>query len=164
MRTDPSPETAALAARIEHLERRLARGRRLAFAALLLAFAGLLVAAKRTPGPVVGSAFVLVDAQGETRGQLAVSEDGQASFLLRNVAGTGDAGFLVQPSGASALRLRSPKRTVTLEVADDGRGELRILQAHAKTAVSVGIDAAGQPAVVLNDKTGKVAFDTRKKK
>lgn len=153
----------ALEARIAGLETRLSRTRRALAAALLVGLVGGVAAAKAPPRPVVGSAFVLVDEAGKTRGQLALAEDGTASFILQSPSGAGDAGFLVSPSGASALRLRSPKRSVVLEAADDGRAELRVLQTHAKTAVAVGIDPAGRPQVVLNDKAGKVVFDSKQR-
>lgn len=151
----------ALQQRVEALENRLRGQRRLITLGLLLGAAGLLMAPTPPPRPVYASAFVLVDPAGQTRGQIALAEDGAANFLLKNATGTSDAGLVVDATGGSALRLRSDKRDLTLQVASDGRAQLSIHQKHAKTAVVVGIDAAGVPSVVVNDKLGKLVFDSR---
>jgi hypothetical protein len=151
--------TAQLEHRLSRLEARLTRQRRLTMV-LTLALGATMVAAAAPPVPkqLLASAFVLVDDAGKPRGQLALTEDGSATLLVQNATGTGDVGLVVSPSGASALRLRGPKGTAALELADDGGAELRANQAFAKTAVSVGLDPVRGPKIALTDKLGKAVF------
>ncbi|MEQ8274553.1 MAG: hypothetical protein RKU31_12875 [Deltaproteobacteria bacterium] len=143
-----------LESRVRRLERRLRHTIALAVVAVL---AVGLVAAKRTaPAVVDARAFVLVDESGNSRAQLALTDDGAVSFLMQGPGGRSDAGMTVMSDGSVALRLKNTQRTGTIEIAPDGAAHVRFMQATSKAAVELGIDAKGRPRIVLNDGFGKV--------
>lgn len=146
-------ETERLKARIDGLERRQRR----TWAILVLGvLAVALIGAKRTPAVVDAKAFVLVDDAGKSRAQFALSDDGNVSLLLTAANGTADAGMTVLSDGSVALRLKNKKRQSTWEISAEGNARVRFNQSNTKAAVEIGIDAAGQPRLVLNDGFGKV--------
>jgi hypothetical protein len=154
------PTIAALARRVERLERdnrRWQRGAGLGF--LLLVSAGLLGQAPGVPGAakaLEAERFNLRDGIGNLRGSLGVTTDGSASLLLYSTAGVRQAGLGVLPDGTASIFLGSPAgRTVTeLTLYRDGTPSLVVRDRAGKTRVLLGAATDGQPFLYFLDAAG----------
>jgi hypothetical protein len=146
--------------RIERLEKKLRHMRIAAAASLTLLGAGLLMgqAPNRTAKVVEASAFLLVDENGKERASLQATKDGGAALIFRHQDAVTDARFALLGDGSISLSMKNPKKSATLELAQDGTAALRINEKYAKSAVEVGIDNAGRPRVMLLDPQGKAVF------
>lgn len=164
MSSRPEPTTApaaasALEARVARLEVQLRRARRMVGALSILGAAALLMGQAPTrPRVLTAEAFVLTDAGGKPRGQLALGEDGSASLMLQHARGASDAGLVVLPDGGVALRLRTHRQHAAVELTPEGLGRVRLNHAHGKSSVEVGLDEGARPRVILSDAAGRVVF------
>ena len=151
---------AALAQRVERLERDNHRWRRGGILGLLLLVsAGLLGQAPVVTGAAKAldaERFNLRDGAGNLRGSLGASSDGTASLVLYNAAGVHQAGLGVLPDGAASLFLGSPAgRTVTeLTLYRDGTPSLVVRDRAGKTRMLLGASSDGQPFLYFLDAAG----------
>src|SRR5262245_31701575 len=133
-----------LNARLALLEVKVRRTRTLLFAALAVLGAVLLAGQAPVRQKVVeANAFVLTDDSGKERAQLAVSTDGAAALWFRHQDGVTDARFALLLDGTLSLQMKTPRKTMTMEMTTDGGAALRINEKYAKSAVEVGMDGSG---------------------
>jgi hypothetical protein len=151
-------DVAAVAERLEQLERRHARLRRAGVAALLLAAAGLVTAQAFPTGRTVeAEAFVLRDGGGAARAVWAPVPEGGAALTFFDQAGKPRAQVRVERDGAPGLLLfdQTGYGRAILRADQDGAPELTLTDQTAKTRALLRVEGAGSPGLVLFDQTGK---------
>jgi hypothetical protein len=145
--------------RLEKLERK--HRRRIAAEVLVLAMIGAALLMGQSPKrmrTIDAEAFVLVDDSGKERAQLTVNKEGAVAFGLKSADGVADANMGVLADGTITFRMRNPRKSAVIDIASDGSATLRMNEKYAKSALELGIDAAGKPRFVMSDAEGKAVF------
>lgn len=153
---DLNCELALLRARCAAMERSHTRWRAVTIGALLIAGAMFLMGQAARHKQLEAQAFILLDDTGRDRAQLTVDKEGSTALVLKSPDGVTDASLAILQNRALAFRLRSPRKEVSFEIAQDGVAALRINEKYARSSVELGVDSAGRPRLILTDAEGKI--------
>ncbi|HET7225768.1 MAG TPA: hypothetical protein VFK69_08640 [Candidatus Eisenbacteria bacterium] len=144
-------------ARVRALERRVER--LTALVGLVFLVAIVFAAWRMLPHKLAARGFVLADARGARRAELALGLDGAPMLRLNNAAGRARAMVFVKPDGAAGVKLADSAGVNRIEVELDAGGapSLRLTGADGRSRVALGIDDAGSGSLVLRDRDLKPA-------
>jgi hypothetical protein len=147
--------------RVERLERALCRWRRLAAGALIALAGVMLMGQKPAPRIIEAERFILRDAAGRLRAELAADTDQSAALRFRDIDNLPRLSIGTE-NGASVVVLNEQGGRVRagLVTLPHGAPALTLYDTNGKNRAELALTREGAPALTILDRDGFLAWKT----